>query len=466
MPILVFLFIWVFILEFSGVGRDLGRADPNAGKCHSEAAGNDSAAAKNAGGVEGTIPERKGPRKSRGPGGCPSGLSAGRPFAGNLCEIRLPGYPLLSSPRKLRPGLMNPAIGVTLDTFYYDASLSKEELEGRSIPGYTQPAEPFRKGFNLRSAEISLFAPVDPYFNFYATIPIEEEGLELEEAYFVTTGLPAGFQIKGGKFKSGFGRLNAFHPHAWDFVDAPLPYKAFLGRGGLIEKGVQFTYLPPLPIYTILGFEVLQGDNEILFGPDARSGPHAFTGFVKSSFDFAENHTLLFGGSVTGGKTRTESFAPDTEFNGDSVLYGLEATYKWKPSKRMSFALQAEYFYRHQNGDLKDIPADLTVPFKRNQDGLYLQALFQWERWRFGGRFDCLDLFKDEVVQAGEKISYDKKPYRWTGSLEYNPTEFSRLRLQYNYDKSDRTKSKPGGFSPADPGRGRPRRASLLGGTP
>ena len=338
------------------------------------------------------------------------------------------------------PGLMNPAIGVTLDSFYYDSSLSKEELEGRSIPGYTQPVAPFRKGFNLRSAEISLFAPVDPYFNFYATLPIGEDGLELEEAYFVTTGLPAGFQIKGGKFKSGFGRLNAFHPHAWDFVDAPLPYKAFLGEEGLIEKGVQFTYLPPLPIYTILGFEVLQGDNEILFGPDARSGPHAFAGFLKSSFDFAENHTLLFGGSVTGGKTRTESYAPVAEFSGDSVLYGLEATYKWKPSKRMSFSLQAEYFYRHQTGDLKDIPADLTVPFKRNQDGLYLQALFQWERWRFGGRFDCLDLFNDEVVQAGEKISYDNKPYRWTGSLEYNPTEFSRLRLQYNYDKSDRTK--------------------------
>jgi Sec-independent protein translocase protein TatA len=53
------------------------------------------------------------------------------------------------------PSLMNPAIGVTLDTFYYDSSFSKEEVEGRSIPGYTHSAETFRKGFNLRSAEIS-----------------------------------------------------------------------------------------------------------------------------------------------------------------------------------------------------------------------------------------------------------------------------------------------------------------------
>jgi hypothetical protein len=383
--------------------------------------------------------KEKGPEKAAVPEAAPRDYRQEDRSRGIYAKSASPVTPYSLTPQT-SPGLMNPAIGVTLDTFYYDASLSKEELEGRSIPGYTQPVEPYRKGFNLRSAEISLFAPVDPYFNFYATIPIDEEGLELEEAYFVTTGLPAGFQIKGGKFKSGFGRLNAFHPHAWDFVDAPLPYKAFLGEEGLIEKGVQFTYLPPLPIYTILGFEVLQGDNEILFGPDARSGPHAFTGFIKSSFDFAENHTLLFGASVAGGKTRTESYAPDTEFSGDSVLYGLEATYKWKPSKRMSLALQAEYFYRHQNGDLKDLTAELTAPFKRNQDGLYLQALFQWERWRFGGRFDCLDLFNDEIVQAGEKISYDKKPYRWTGSLEYNPTEFSRLRLQYNYDKSDRTK--------------------------
>jgi hypothetical protein len=437
MPVVVFLFSWVFILSSAASAETLEdriKMLENAIQKQQETIQQQQKMLEE---LKEHSRKEKGPEKAAVPEAAPRDYRQEDRSREIYAKSASPVTPYSLTPQT-SPGLMNPAIAVTLDTFYYDSSLSKEELEGRSIPGYTQPGDPFRKGFNLRSAEISLFAPVDPYFNFYATIPIEEEGLELEEVYFVTTGLPAGFQLKGGKFKSGFGRLNAFHPHAWDFVDAPLPYRAFLGEEGLIEKGVQFTYLPPLPIYTILGFEVLQGDNEILFGPDARSGPHAYTGFVKSSFDFAENHTLLLGGSVTGGKTRTESFAADTEFDGDSLLYGLEVTYKWKPSKRMSFTFQAEYLYRHQKGGLRDIPAALTDSFERNQDGLYLQALFQWERWRFGGRFDCLDLFKDDVIRAGEKISYDKRPYRGTGSLEYNPTEFSRLRLQYNYDKSAR----------------------------
>ena len=106
------------------------------------------------------------------------------------------------------PSLMNPAISLTLDTFYYDSNLSNAELDSRNSPGFLKsPLDHFDQGFNLRSAELSFFAPVDPYFNLYATIPFSEGGAEVEEAYFVTTSLPAGFQLKGGKFKSGFGRF-------------------------------------------------------------------------------------------------------------------------------------------------------------------------------------------------------------------------------------------------------------------
>ena len=339
------------------------------------------------------------------------------------------------------PGLMNPAISVILDTEYYHSTLSRQELESRSAPGFLNPQEsPFKEGFNLRAVELGFFAPVDPYFNLYATLPVTEDGIELEEAYFVTTSLPAGLQVKGGKFKSGFGRFNAFHPHAWDFVDAPVAYKLFFGGEGegLTEKGVQLTYLPNLPIYTILGAEVLQGDNDTFFGPGG--GPHAYTGFVKSSLDFGSNQSVLFGGSVVGGKTRTNSFAPDTELVGNTVLYGLEFTYKWKPTRWQSFILQSEYLYRRQKGDLTDTAAVTTNSMQRYQDGLYLQALYQIDRWRFGARFDRMAIFKDEVILAGEKQNYSGQPCRWTGALEFNPTEFSRIRLQYNYDKSDPNK--------------------------
>ena len=352
------------------------------------------------------------------------------------------------------PSLLNPAISLILDTFYYNSDLSEEELEHGTIPGYSSlhghnghehehsghghSHGSIEKGFNLRSAELYLFAPVDPYFNLYATIPFTEDGVELEEAYFVTTSLPAGLQVKGGKFKSGFGRFNAFHPHAWNFVDAPLPYTAFLGDHGLMEKGVQVTYLPNIPFYTLLGVEVLQGENEILYDANAKSGPHAYTGFAKASLDFGEHSTILFGGSVTGGKTKAISIGHETEFCGDSTLFGAELTYKWRPSKYKSFLLQSEYLLRNQSGNLEELEASTVESFKRNQDGIYIQGLYQIGRWRIGTRYDVLDLFTEDFKLAGDKINFGDKPYRLTGSLEFNPTEFSRLRLQYNYDKSAR----------------------------
>ena len=126
--------------------------------------------------------------------------------------------------------MSNPNISLVLNTFALGSNETNDQLKNQGIPGYTTTGLGLHNGFN-GDAEISLFAPVDPYFNLYATIPISFNGeVELEEAYFVTTSLPQGNQLKGGKFRSGFSRFNAQHEHAWDFTDTALPYRAFLGR--------------------------------------------------------------------------------------------------------------------------------------------------------------------------------------------------------------------------------------------
>lgn len=335
--------------------------------------------------------------------------------------------------------LTNPNISLVVDTFAYGSNLSNEELEARGIPGFTTSGPESRKGFNLRSAELFLFAPVDPYLNLYGAFPITEEGIELEEAYAVTTSLPAGFQAKGGKFKSNFSRLDAQHPHAWDFADIALPYRAFLGDEGLGgEKGVQLTWLPALPVYLQLGAEVLQGENDLLFGSDARSGPHAFSFFVKSSFDTSEDSTLYFGPSVLFGRTKTGSIAADAEFRGDSALYGMEAVWKWKPARKRGLTLQGEYLFLAQKGDLEDPVAATVEPLRRRQDGLYVQGVYQCDRWRLGARYDMLELFADTFERADVQQDLRKTPWRATGEIEFNPSEFTRIRLQYTHDRSGR----------------------------
>jgi uncharacterized coiled-coil protein SlyX len=334
--------------------------------------------------------------------------------------------------------LANPNISLVLDTFGYHSNLKQEDLPKRGIPGYTNSGLTNRKGFNIDSAELGFYAPVDPYFNLYATIPISENGIELEEAYFVTTSLPYGFQIKGGKFKSGVGRINGQHKHVWDFADLPLPYRAFIDGEGITEKGIQLTYLPPLPFYTLFGVEVLQGENALLFGKDARSGPHAFTAFVKTSLDIGDNSTFLFGPSVITGSTRTDMIADNTLFQGTSTLFDWEMTYKWKPTKNQSFTFQSEYMYRDQRGGLMDNGTGLTNQLKRGQDGIYVQGMYQLGLWRLGARFDMLDLITKKYALDGAQTNFGDRPWRATAALDFNPSEFTRLRLQYNYDRSAR----------------------------
>lgn len=334
--------------------------------------------------------------------------------------------------------LANPNISLIVNTFLYSSNIKGSGLPGRGIPGFTNIGIENGKGFNLDAAELFIFAPVDPYFNLYADIPVTESGAEVEEAYFVTASLPEGLQAKGGKFKSGFSRINSQHPHAWDFADTPLVYRAFIGGEGLTEKGAQLTYLPQFPFYAQLGVEVLQGENPVLFGPDAGSGPHAYGAFAKASFDLGDYSTVLFGPSAITGKTKTASIADDTWFAGSSTLYDFELTYKWKPTRDRSLTLQGEYMLRDQKGDLTDTVLNTVNTLKRSQDGAYLQGMYRFGRWGAGARYDILQIFKSEYVLSKADEGFGRRPWRATGDIEFSPTEFSRIRVQYNYDRSGR----------------------------
>ncbi len=364
-------------------------------------------------------------------------------------EVKLKSTGLFGS-----SSLMNPNISVVVDTSAYTSNLDKEELEHRYLPGFTpsphhheefaiehghaEEGGGYKKGFHFNYAELYLYAPVDPYFNLYTTIPFSEEGSEVEEAYFVTSSLPNGFQLKGGKFKSGFGRLNSQHAHMWDFYEAPLPYTAFLGGEGLTDTGFSINYLPRLPFYLNIGGEVFQGNNEMLFGKEAKNGPHCYTIFAKTSFDFGNFSTILTGISFLKGDAYNKSIEHGSAFRGDSSLYDFEFTYKWKKSKYRGFTLQTEYLYRTQKGNLEE--GDTINYFKRTQDGLYLQAIYLFGngRWRIGTRYERLNLLKDEYKINYTNIYFGKDPYRISTMVEYNPTEFSRIRFQHNYDKSCR----------------------------
>jgi hypothetical protein len=181
----------------------------------------------------------------------------------------------------------------------------------------------------------------------------------------------------------------------------------------------------------------MQGESDLLFGQDAKDGPHAFSFFVKSSFDTSDNSTFYFGPSALFGKTKNQNIIPGAEVAGDSALYGIEAVWKWKSTSREALTIQSEYLLLTQTGDTTDLTTAAIDSLKRKQDGFYIQGIYRKNRWGVGARYDLLDVFHDTFKQGGVQQNFGGNPHRETASFEYNPSEFTRVRLQLTHDRSD-----------------------------
>jgi hypothetical protein len=357
-------------------------------------------------------------------------------------------------------------LSLIVDTSFVARNKNDQEFKHLEIPelyhrhegnGHGHGALNEKRGFNLNYAELYLYAPVDPYFDLYATIPFSEDGAEVEEAYAVTRGLPFGFQFKVGKFRSSFGRLNAQHPHAWDFANQPLVYKVFLGDDGLVEKGVQLNWLAPTPFYLLFGVEVLQGENEQSFGTEGfkvntkkdGSGtnitigdtkkPNLYLGFVKTSFDVG-NLSVLTGLSFATGHSRVYHREGNHEhaFAGKTKLYGFDLTAKYVIGSHRDISFQGEYIYRDQKGTKYeyDNAGDLeTEELKKKQGGFYTQLVFKFDRrWRAGVQYNLIN--KNDVKKNGENLNLPNHLPAYYAMLEYNPTEFSRIRFQVGQNRA------------------------------
>jgi len=331
-------------------------------------------------------------------------------------------------------------LSVVLDLNFYhtDAADGIAPLRNR-ISGFEHGGESEgpENGFNMREVELGLSAEVDPYFRAWATVAIDEEGAGFEEAVLQTTSLPYGLTLSGGKIKSGIGRLNRQHAHAWDFFDAPLVYCAMFGDEGLSDKGLQLTWLAPTPFYLLFGAEVFNGENEASFNvSDAdemsqHDAPRLYTAFVKTGPDLGPNHALQFGLSALSGRQQRwyEDTAAGAE--GDSRIFGADFVYKYDAKRSHGegdLIVQGEYFYRNQ--DLDGTGNGAGSSWTAQQDGYYVQSLYGFlPRWRTGLRWDQIGLINDMDTRDSGAIHYDDS-YRLAAVLEWKLSEFSLLRAQ------------------------------------
>jgi hypothetical protein len=364
-----------------------------------------------------------------------------------------------------------PDISLIADFAFVSRNKDQDELTALSVPGVTEAffgdadeehshgTYNADNGFNLNYAELVMSSSVDPFLSLDAVFHFAQEGVDVEEAYFTTTALGNGIRIRGGKFLSNLGRHNMQHHHFWDFSDAPLIYQGFLG-GALNEKGLQLQYTPELSEYVMFGAEVLQGENETTFnyktqtfatsgdevkGADA---PSLFVAYAKTSFDIGET-TILPGISYAYGQSRSYHLHEGNEeaFSGTSSLYNAELTVKHYFDSYSFLTWQSEWMRKEQKGTLYEGDLVTAEDQKVEQEGLYTQLVYAHDQnWRTGARYDSVYKNEIQVVEA----ALPSTPYeRYTAMLEYHFSEFSRLRLQYNYNKALYTET-AGGYARED----------------
>ncbi|MCL2025790.1 MAG: hypothetical protein FWG92_03190 [Leptospirales bacterium] len=345
-------------------------------------------------------------------------------------------HPLRTSSTSLGASAFNPAICVILNGQY--GYFSKDVV---NIPGFQTGDNGMRsdKGFSLGGSDFSFTANIDHKLYGVVTFGVHgDNSISLDEAYIRTIGLPLGITIKAGRLLPIFGYMNEQHTHSDDFVDRPLPYRAYLD-GEFLDDGIQASVVLPTFFYSEIGGGAFHG-REFLANAQGHS-PGLVTAYARIGGDIGISQAWRLGASFLHARSDKEGReADDLVFNGKNNLYGIDFKYTFSPrgnNKRTEFALQAEYLLRHEKGDYEDnSPANAAVDAKTS--GFYVQAVYKFlSNYRLGYRYTFLNA--PETLAGFEDTSLDtggKNPQIHSLMVEYNTSEFGRFRLQYNNDRT------------------------------
>src|SRR5437870_3938671 len=337
-------------------------------------------------------------------------------------------------------------MNISLDGLFALAYSSATDLHNIEVGDH----DPQQRGFNARNTELAFDGAVDPCFEGFANIVFKldndnETEVEVEEAFMQTTSLPFNLQLKGGQFFAAFGRLNPTHPHTWDFVDTPLVNGLFLGPDGLRGVGAQGSWTLPLPWYSQLIFASQNGRGSTGFsfrnpGDDGMFFDRITTDrearglqdFVwiprwENSVDLSPTQVVLagvsgaFGSNETGANSRTQ-------------IYGGDLVYKWKSCHSEGgfpfVKWQTEFMYRRFEAG-RGVNESFPVAETFHDWGLYSQVLWGFRKgWVAGVRGDYLHMQNSRFTDDFERQSRS----RISANLTWSPTEFSKIRLQYNQD--------------------------------
>ena len=346
---------------------------------------------------------------------------------------------------------MNPGVSLVLQGRYHHAR-GEGHITGFLPAGH---AHGNAKGFSVDETELILSAGIDPYFQGYANFAFADGEVEAEEAWVRTTALGNGFTLKAGRYLSGIGYINEQHPHVWDFANQNLAYAAMLGEH-YGQDGLQLKWVAPTPLFPEIGLEAGQGADW-----SDRNGLGSHAVYAHLGDDLGDSHSWRAGLSWLRAKADgreghwmdDNGVEAESLFSGRSKYWIADFVWKWAPGgnpKYENFKFQAEYVRRSEDGDLtcEDNSADgglcppggIADTYRARQSGWYAQGVYKFHpEWRVGYRYDRLSEGSVNFGGgfAGVLSQPGFTPQRHSLMVDYNPSEFSRLRLQFARDKAE-----------------------------
>jgi hypothetical protein len=298
------------------------------------------------------------------------------------------------------------------------------------------------KGLNLGHSDLSAYGPLGRHLEaqFTAAVHTAERKLEgeLEEAWLQTRTLPGGLQLRAGRFSSQLGYLNEQHPHADDFVDRPLLYRAFLG-GHWFDDGLRLNWTAPTDLYLRLGAEVFRGKQLVKEAASVRR-PGAAVLSAKAGGDLGTSHSWQAGlsllhnrreAAVEGHEEEEEggeehgheehAHAHGAAFSGRRMWIG-ELAWKWAPDGNNS---REQLRVAYEFAQVRDLNRFATSSDRHTAQ--YLSVVYRFASvWEVGARHDILR------VRTPHEDHFDDGRLRESAlMLAWKPSHAQTLRLQF-----------------------------------
>lgn len=301
------------------------------------------------------------------------------------------------------------------------------------------------QGLALGHSDLTAYGPLGSQVEAQLTAAMHSDDgkveAELEDAWLQTRALPAGLQVRVGRFASQLGYLNERHPHTDDFVERPLLYRGFLGNHWL-DDGLRVNWTAPTDLYLRLGVEMFRGRR--LVDGQASGRPGAAVLSAKTGGDIGASHSWQAGLALLHNRRQAaadaheheegehEEEAHEEHDHAHGAAYAgrrmwiADLAWKWAPGGNNSQQqVRVLYEYAQVRG------ADNDNGPRARHSAQYLSAAWRFApSWEVGARHDLLR------VRVPHEDHADTGRLRESAlMLAWKPTHAQTVRLQYTQQR-------------------------------